>query len=207
MASSSEPVAAIARTGRLCAVNIGSVRRLPMAGRTVMSAFGKRAVTGPVAVGPLGLAGDEQADLTVHGGLAKAIYAYPVEHYPFWEQARREAGAQAGLIDAPLPSGALGENLTLEGLRESEVWVGDRLRLPDCELVVSEPRQPCDKFVAVMGFARAARVMADSGCCGFYLRVARPGTLEAGQPFTLQPGPRAVRIDQAFRLKMARRDL
>lgn len=196
-----------ARVGHLRAVNVGSVRRLPVAGRTVMSAFGKRAVAGPVAVGPLGLAGDEQADLTVHGGLAKAVYAYPAEHYPFWEQARREAGADAGLLDAALPSGALGENLTIEGLRESEVWVGDRLLLPDCELVVSEPRQPCFKFVAVMGFARAARVMAEAGCCGFYLRVARPGTLEAGQAFTLQPGTREVRIDQAFRRKMARHDL
>ena len=207
MASSSEPVAAIARTGRLCAVNLGTVRRLPVAGRTVMSAFGKRAVTGPVAVGPLGLAGDEQADLTVHGGLAKAVYAYPAEHYRFWEQARREVGADAGLLEAALPSGALGENLTVEGLRESELWVGDRLLLPDCELVVSEPRQPCYKFVAVMGFARAAKAMAESGFCGFYLRVVRPGTLAAGQAFTLQPGPREVRIDEAFRRKMARRDL
>jgi MOSC domain-containing protein YiiM len=117
------------------------------------------------------------------------------------------AGADAGLLEAALPSGALGENLTLEGLRESEVWVGDRLLLPGCELVVSEPRQPCYKFVAMMGFARAAKVMAESGFCGFYLRVSGPGTLEAGQAFTLQPGPREVRIDQAFRLKMARRDV
>ncbi len=201
----------LTHSGRIQAVNLGTVRRLPVGDRSVMSAYGKRAVNGPVAVGPLGLAGDEQADLTVHGGLAKAVYAYPAEHYPFWEQARREAGvpagADAGLLDAPLPSGALGENLTVEGLHESELWVGDRLLLPDCELVVSEPRQPCYKFVAAMGFARAAKVMAESGFCGFYLRVSRPGTLEAGQAFTLQPGPREVRIDQAFRLKMARRDL
>lgn len=211
MASATSSASAAAPSGRLRAVNVGTVRRLPVAGRTVMSAFGKRAVTGPVAVGPLGLAGDEQADLTVHGGLAKAVYAYPAEHYPFWEQARRDAGvtarADAGLLEAALPSGALGENLTVEGLRESELWVGDRLLLPDCELVVSEPRQPCYKFVAVMGFARAAKAMAESGFCGFYLRVARSGTLEAGQAFTLQPGPREVRIDEAFRLKMARRDL
>ena len=146
--------------GRIQAVNLGGVRRLPVGDRTVMSAFGKRAVSGPVGVGPLGLVGDEQADLTVHGGLAKAVYAYPAEHYPFWEQARREAGvpagADAGLLDAPLPSGALGENLTVEGLHESEVWVGDRLLLPDCELVVSEPRQPCYKFVAAMGFFSAS---------------------------------------------------
>lgn len=193
--------------GRIRFVNLGTVRRLPVGDRSVMSAHGKRSISGPVAVGPLGLAGDEQADLTVHGGLSKAVYAYPVEHYPFWEQARREAGADAGLLDISLPSGALGENLTVEGLLESGLWVGDRLLLPGCELVVSEPRQPCHKFVAVMGFARAAKVMAESGFCGFYLRVARPGTLEAGQAFTLRPGPREVRVDQAFRLKMARRDV
>ena len=193
--------------GRIQSVNLGSVRRLPVGDRTVMSAHGKRSVGGPVAVGPLGLTGDEQADLTVHGGLSKAVYAYPAEHYPFWERARREAGADVGLLDTSLPSGALGENLTVEGLLESELWVGDRLLLPGCELVVSEPRQPCYKFVAVMGFARAAKVMAESGFCGFYLRVARPGTLEAGQAFTLRPGPREVRVDQAFRLKMARRDV
>lgn len=189
------------------AVNVGTVRRLPVGGRTVMSAFGKRAVAGPVAVGPLGLAGDEQADPTVHGGLAKAVYAYPAEHYAFWEWARREQQADAGLLDEGLPSGALGENLTIEGLLETEVWVGDRLLLPDCELVVSEPRQPCYKFVAVMGFARAAKAMAETGHCGFYLRVTRPGSVEAGQVFTLQPGPREVRIDEAFRRKMSRRDL
>ena len=211
MAASTPPACTQALSGRLGAVNLGTVRHLPVAGRRVMSAFGKRAVTGPVAVGPLGLAGDEQADLTVHGGLAKAVYAYPAEHYPFWVQARRDAGvtggADASLLDAALPSGALGENLTIEGLLEAEVWVGDRLLLPACELVVSEPRQPCYKFVAVMGFARAAKLMAEAGCCGFYLRVARPGTLEAGQTFTLQPGPRELRIDQAFRQKMARRDV
>lgn len=192
---------------RVKAVNVGQVRRLPVGGRTVMSAFGKQAVAGPVAVGPLELAGDEQADPTVHGGLAKAVYAYPAEHYAFWEWARREQQADAGLLDGGLPSGALGENLTIEGLLETEVWVGDRLQLPDCELVVSEPRQPCYKFVSVMGFARAAKVMAESGHCGFYLRVARAGTLAAGQAFTVHPGPREVRIDQAFRLKMSRRDL
>lgn len=193
--------------GHVKAVNVGSVRRLPVGGRTVMSAFGKQAVAGPVAVGPLGLAGDEQADPTVHGGLAKAVYAYPAEHYGFWEWARRQHMPDTGLLDEGLPSGALGENLTIEGLLESETWVGDRLLLPDCELVVSEPRQPCYKFVAVMGFARAAKAMAESGHCGFYLRVARAGTLAAGQAFTLQPGPREVRIDEAFRRKVARRDL
>jgi MOSC domain-containing protein YiiM len=130
-------------------------------------------VEGPVAVGPLGLAGDEQADLSVHGGLAKAVYAYPSEHLPFWQTVR--AQAQVALWDDTLPPGAMGENLLLQGLREQDLWVGDRLVLPGCVLVVSEPRQPCFKFGAAMGFAQAVKLMAQSGFCGSYLAVLQPG--------------------------------
>jgi hypothetical protein len=95
-------------------------------GRRVMSAIGKRPRTGPVAVGPLGLEGDEQADLSVHGGLSKAVYAYPAAHYAFWQTVR--AQARVSLWDEPLPPGSLGENLTVAGLLEAALWIGDRLR-------------------------------------------------------------------------------
>ena len=147
--------------------------------RTVMSAIGKRAVAGRVGVLPLGLEGDEQADLSVHGGLAKAVYAYPGEHYAFWRTVRAQAGV--ALWDAALEPGALGENLTLAGLTEDRVWVGDVLRFPHCALAVSEPRQPCFKFNAAMGFAQAAKLMVQSGWCGFYLAVREPGSIEAGR--------------------------
>ena len=197
------PATAASSGGRLRSLNVATVRRLQIEGRSVMSAIGKRSVAGPRAVTAIGIAGDEQADPTVHGGIDKAVYAYPSEHYTFWEQARAEAGAaQASLLDTPLAPGALGENLTLAGLVEAEAWVGDRLVFPDCELTVSEPRRPCYKFVAVMGFATAAKVMTESARCGFYLRVSRAGTIEAGQAWTLVPGPRQVRIDEFFRVKM-----
>ena len=103
----------------------GRAQTLRVAGREVLSAISKAPVAGPVAVGPLGLEGDEQADLTVHGGLAKAVYAYPSEHLAFWQTVR--AQAQVAPWGQALPAGALGENLLLQGLLERDLWVGDRL--------------------------------------------------------------------------------
>ena len=109
--------------------------------------------TAPVEVRPLGLAGDEQADPSVHGGLAKAVYAYPVEHYPFWQTVRAQAQRRAlgRGIAARLPR----REPDARGLLETEAFIGDVLRFPDCQLAVSEPRFPCFKLNAVMGFAHA----------------------------------------------------
>ena len=98
----------------------------------------------------------------------------------------------------------MGENLTLAGLLESGVWAGDVLKFPDCELRVTLPREPCYKFNAVMGFARASKLMAQSGFCGFYLAVQTPGTLCAGQAFELIPGRRNVSIPALFAAKMSK---
>ena len=106
--------------------------------------------------------------------------------------------------EAQLPTGFLGENLTLAGLLEAQAWVGDVLRFADCELAVSEPRYPCFKFNAAMGFNQAGKLMAQSGWCGMYLAVRAPGTLRAGESFTLLPGPREVGIAELFRSKMSR---
>ena len=186
---------------RIASLNVGAARALEIDGRSVASGIVKRAVDGDVAVKPLGLAGDEQADLSVHGGLAKAVYAYPAEHYPFWQTVR--AQARVSLWDEPLPPGLLGENLSLEGLLEKDVCVGDVLRFADCELAVSEPRFPCFKFNAVMGFEQAARLMFDSGWCGFYLSVKTPGTLRSGEAFEFIHGPREVGIVELFRSRAA----
>ena len=183
----------------LLSVNVATVRPLLAGGRRVASAIGKRAVAGSVAVRPLGLDGDEQADLTVHGGLSKAVYAYPSEHYPFWRTVRAQAGVS--LWDEPLPWGWLGENLTLAGLLESEVCIGDVLRFPNCTLAVSGPRFPCFKLNAVMGFAHASRLMVQSAWCGFYLAVRVPGSLRAGDAFEVLPGPREVGIVELFRAR------
>ena len=184
---------------RLLSVQTGRAQPLQAGGRTVLSAIGKRPVDGPVAVAPLGLAGDEQADPDVHGGLDKAVYAYPSEHLPFWQALRRERGAS--LFDESLPPGFMGENLSLEGLLEHEVWIGDELHFPDCVLRVSAPREPCFKFTAVMGLPDAGRVMMERLCCGWYLRVAQPGSIAAGQAFRLVPGVRGLRVSEAFAAK------
>lgn len=185
---------------RLLSLNVSLAREVEIGGRKVLTAIGKRAVPGPVVLGPLGLAGDEQADLSVHGGLPKAVYAYPSEHYPFWQTVR--AQARVSLWDEVLPSGSLGENLTLAGLLENQVWVGDVLRFANCELAVSEPRFPCFKFNAAMGFNQAAKLMAANAWCGFYLAVRVAGTLQAGERFELVKGPREVGIQELFRARM-----
>ncbi len=190
---------------QLESLNIGTARPLMAGvagGRRVLSGIGKRAVAGPVAVGRLGLAGDAQADPSVHGGLDKAVYAYPAEHYAFWQAQRQTQGVS--LFEEDLPPGFVGENLALRGLLEAEVWVGDTLHFPDCSLRITEPRQPCFKFNAVMGYAEATRDMVQSGRCGWYLAVVQPGSLAAGQTFTLQPGRRALAIPVAFASKRAK---
>lgn len=171
-------------TLRLLGVQVGKAEPLQAGDRSVLSGIRKSSVTGQVAVQALGLAGDEQADLTVHGGLSKAVYAYPIEHYDFWREQRRALG-----LSTELPFGSLGENLTTEGLLEQSLYVGDKLRFPDCVLRVTQPRKPCFKFVAVMGDPQAARKMVQTGFCGFYLAVVTPGSIAAGQSFELIEGP------------------
>lgn len=184
-------------------VCVGGVREHRLASGTMTSAIDKRPLAGPVAVGPLGLQGDEQADPSVHGGPSKAVYAYPSEHLPFWQTVRAQAGvAEWG---APVAPGLLGANLLLQGILETDLWIGDALVIGSgagdegCTLAVSEPRLPCSKFALAMGFAQAARLMVQSGFCGSYLAVRVPGTVRAGDPVRLEPGPREVGLRELFR--------
>lgn len=185
---------------KLIGLQTGAARKVQIQGRNILTAIRKSAVQGRVPVLPLGLAGDEQADPSVHGGLDKALYAYPSEHYAFWQEARRAAGVSD--IDDQLPFGAVGENLTLQGLLEHGVWVGDILRFAHCALRVVQPREPCFKFNAAMGYNNAVKDMALSGRCGFYLAVDEPGSLQAGDAFSLVPGPRQMGIPELFKAKL-----
>lgn len=189
-------------SGRLLSLNTARAQAVAIGGRAVITAIGKRAVDGERSVLALGIEGDEQADLSVHGGLGKAVYAYASEHYAFWRTVR--AQAQVTLWDEPLSFGSLGENLTLEGICEGQLWIGDVLRFPGCDLAVSEPRFPCFKFNAAMGFRHAAQLMIDSAWCGAYLAVRATGTIAAGQTFTLVPGPREVGLVELFRARRSR---
>nr|WP_315594719.1 MOSC domain-containing protein [uncultured Cupriavidus sp.] len=196
--------------GRVLAVNVGTALPLVVAGAgteaVVMSAIRKHPLSTlhhPIAVGVhrLGVAGDQQMDRTVHGGPDKAIYAYPIEHYCWWNTRRREAGVEEAA--RPLAFGAMGENLTIQGLLETSLWVGDRLRIGDVELVVESPRRPCFKLNAVMGYAHAVRDMSRSGFSGVYLSVARPGVIRAGDAMVLTPGLRQVSLDSLNRHQSA----
>ncbi|NDY93373.1 MOSC domain-containing protein [Ideonella livida] len=189
---------------RILSVNTASVRLVDIQGRRVATAIHKQPQPQAVEIGPLGLQGDEQADPSVHGGLAKAVYAYPSEHLAFWRTVR--AQARVAGWDAEVPPGLMGENLTLSGLTERHVWIGDELHLPSgAVLVVTEPRQPCFKFNAAMGFAQASKMMVQSGYCGWYLGVRHPGAVRAGDEVRVVPGPRELALPDLFRAKMSRR--
>ncbi len=196
----------ISHSGVLHSVNLGRAQPLRAGGRTVLSGIGKHAVQGAVWVGRMGLVAggvpDEVADLSVHGGLDKAVYAYPVEHTAFWQAARRAHGAS--MFDEALPAGYAGENLSVGGLLEHSVYVGDVLQFAHCALQVTAPREPCFKFNAVMGFAQAAKLMVTERRCGFYLSVVQEGPIAAGEAFTLQPGRRALSIAAAIDGKRAK---
>jgi MOSC domain-containing protein YiiM len=153
----------------------------------------------------LGIAGDERADMSVHGGLDKAVYLYPHEHYAFWVTARERILRR----QEPLSFGVMGENLTTEGLLETELWVGDRLEIGKLVLEVTEPRAPCYKFAARMGYPQAIRHMLQSGFTGVYLKVITPADIAAGERIHVLPGSREVSIASinGQRLRGRQRDL
>jgi MOSC domain-containing protein YiiM len=186
-------------SGTLLAIQTGQVHPLMVGGRKLVSAIGKTTVSGPVEVGVLGLAGDEQADLSVHGGLSKAVYALPAEHLAWWQAQRQTRGAT--MFEEALAPGYLGENLSLKGLLEHALFIGDRLDFGQVVLRVTQPREPCGKFNAVMGYALAAKDMVQSGRCGFYLAVEQSGTLQAGARCQVLPGARSTRVSEALHQK------
>src|SRR3974390_2787435 len=122
---------------QVISVNVATPREVDWKGTTVRTGIFKEPVDGPVKVGKLNLAGDEQADLTVHGGVEKAVYAYPVEHYDYWQQE---------LPDVAFSWGKFGENLSTNKLLEDTLYIGDRLRVGSAILMVNQPRMPCYKL-------------------------------------------------------------
>ena len=137
----------------------------------ITTAIYKRPVAGKVKVSQLNLEGDAQADLRVHGGWSKAVYAYPAEHYDYW---------RGEFSDKELEDAQFGENLATEGLLETELCIGDRLRIRSAEFIVTEPRMPCGKLGIRFGRKDIIRRFLQSRRSGFYLAVTRTGELEAG---------------------------
>jgi MOSC domain-containing protein YiiM len=157
-------------------VNVGLPRVVEWKGESVSTAIYKHPVSGRVVVRRLDLDGDRQADLTVHGGPDKAIYAYPVEHYAAW---------RTELPDADLAVPAFGENLTTSGLLEETVQIGDRYRVGTAELMATQPRTPCYKLGIRFGRPDMVRRFHQSGRSGFYFAVLNEGDVAAGDAITL----------------------
>ena len=155
---------------RVLSVNVALGRGVPWQGSVVRTGIFKEPVPGRVRVRALGLEGDEQADLRVHGGPLKAVYAYPSEHYTFWRDE---------LPGVELPWGAFGENLTVSGLSEADVHVGDRFRIGSAVLAATKPRFPCFKLGIRFGREDILDRFLASGRTGFYLQVLQEGELGA----------------------------
>jgi MOSC domain-containing protein YiiM len=169
--------------------------------KTEASGIKKQAVStleepSSVELKKLGLEGDEQCNLSVHGGLDKAVYMMPAEHYAFWRDRRME-----NRLDADLPWGFLGENLVVEGLDEHSVRIGDELEIGGVRLRVTDPREPCHKFAIRMGYGAAPKQMIQQGNCGWYLRVLQPGQLQAGQDIRHTVNPQGKTVRDSFRFK------
>jgi MOSC domain-containing protein YiiM len=177
---------------RVLSINVGLPRELEWRGQLVRTSIFKEPVAGYVRIERLNVAGDRQSDLTVHGGADKAVYAYPAEHYPFWREE---------LPGVDLPWGAFGENLTTTGLMESDLHVGDRLRIGSAELVVTQPRLPCFKLGIRFGRPDMVKRFLRSGRTGFYLAVTQEGEAAAGDEISLiASDPAAVTVSDIVSL-------
>jgi MOSC domain-containing protein YiiM len=161
---------------KLISLNIGLPREVNWNGSTVMTGIFKEPVKGAVMLRTLNLDGDRQADLSVHGGISKAAYAYPTEHYGYWKKE---------LPDMQLPYGMFGENFSTEGVLEDGVHIGDRFRVGEAELMITEPRMPCYKLGIKFGRADILKKFLASRRTGFYFAVMKEGQVKAGDSIEL----------------------
>ena len=156
---------------KIISINVAAPRIVTWKGREVCTGIFKQPVECPVMMRRLNLDGDRQADLTVHGGPAKAVYAYPSEHYPLWKRELQEIA---------LPWGMFGENMTTEGMKEEETYVGDQFRIGEGVVMVTQQRTPCYKLALKFQRDDMLKRMLTNGRSGFYLAVVEQGLVQAG---------------------------
>jgi len=156
---------------KLISVCVGVPREVIWKGKPITTSIFKQPVAGRVMMRSLNLDGDRQADLTVHGGAEKAIYAYSAEHYAYWRQE---------LPGENLPWGAFGENLTVEGLLETTINIGDRFRIGTAEVIVTQPRFPCFKLNLKFRRDDMVKRFLSSRLSGIYFSVVQEGEIGAG---------------------------
>ncbi|MEH2117762.1 MOSC domain-containing protein [Nostoc sp.] len=161
---------------KLISVNVGLPREVIWKGKAVRTGIFKEPVNARVMVRELNLDGDRQADLTVHGGVDKAVYVYPFEHYDYW---------RSELPDTELTLGIFGENFTVTGLREEELNIGDRFKIGSVELMVTQPRLPCYKLGIRFGRSDMVKRFLASRRSGFYFRVLQEGEVGIGDTLEL----------------------
>lgn len=165
---------------KLVSLNLGLPREVQWNGNLVRTGIFKSPVTGPRKLSQLNVEGDAQADLSVHGGIYKAVYGYPAEHYDYWREV---------LPESDLAWGAFGENFTTQGLLEDQIYVGERFRIGTAEVQVTEPRLPCYKLGVRFGRADMPKRFLASRRTGFYFAVVQPGVVEAGDVFNRTDRP------------------
>ena len=176
---------------RVISVNVGMPREVAWRGRTVLTGIFKDPVEAPTPLRRLNLDGDAQADLTVHGGPDKAIYAYPSEHYDGWRSQ----------LNRDLTPGAFGENLTTEGLLEDQVHIGDEFRVGTARLVVTQPRMPCYKLGLRFGDPGMIKTFLKVGRPGIYFAVVEEGIVAPGDPIERVAEDEArITVSAMFRL-------
>jgi MOSC domain-containing protein YiiM len=180
------------REMKVVSLNVAIPRTLVWKGHEVRTGIFKEPVDGPVMLRRLNLDGDRQADLTVHGGPFKAVYSYPSEHYPLWKK------ELPGMV---LPWGMFGENLTTEGLNERNTNIGDKFRIGETVLMVTQPRTPCYKLAVKFDRDDILKRMLDSGRSGFYFSVVSPGVVEAGDEVEkIHEGAEGITVEEINRL-------
>ncbi|MCG3087150.1 MOSC domain-containing protein [Sporosarcina cyprini] len=172
-------------------LNVGKPIELPFGNKRVTTGIQKKPISKPVFLTTVNFIGDGQGDLVHHGGIDKAVCAYPAEHYPYWEEQ----------LGRPLPYGAFGENLTLEGLTEKDVCIGDSFQIGESIVQVSQPRQPCYKLGLLYERKDMPLLVQNSGFTGFYFRVLQEGMVSpSDELIPLHSQEKAISVAEANRI-------
>lgn len=184
-------------TMRIVSLNIGKPVTVKYQGKDLSTGIYKHPVEGPLFLSSLNFAGDGQADLVHHGGVDKAVCAYPSEHYPYWEKS----------LGKPIEYAAFGENLTLQGLLEDQVCIGDVYRIGDAVLQISQPRYPCFKLSQKHDVKDMPARVLNTGYSGFYFRVLEEGEVHSSSPVTQLESHSGVTVLEVLRMmKGGRKD-
>jgi MOSC domain-containing protein YiiM len=180
------------KTGRILSVNISLPREIEYEGQKISTGIFKEPVDGRITLKTLNLVGDRQADLTLHGGPDKAVYAYSVEHYKYWHNV---------FPDLAIPNGMFGENLTVEELIESEINVGDVFRIGSATVIATQPRMPCYKLGVKFGRMDIIKKFLSSGRSGIYFKVSKDGEVATGDSiYQITKDPNRITISDIVRL-------